>query len=75
MKSISAVFTCIFGPNYRQSMYGKRIKKSKFILDDKITLTNHGSYIWYCSKEGVRSSMAVAGTGYVNSGQDSSLAF
>lgn len=44
VKSISAVFTCIFGPNYRQSMYGKRIKKSKFILDDKITLTNHGSF-------------------------------
>ena len=44
VKYISAVFTCIFGPNYRQSMYGQRIKKSKFILDDKITLTNHGSF-------------------------------
>ena len=44
VKSISAVFTFIFGPDYRQAMYGKNIKKSKFLLDNSITLTNHGSY-------------------------------
>lgn len=44
VKSLSAVFTFIFGPNYRQAMYGKNIKKSRFLLDNIITVTNHGSY-------------------------------
>lgn len=44
IKSVSAVFTFIFGPDYRQAMYGKNIKKSKFSLDNGVTVTNHGSY-------------------------------
>ena len=44
VKSLSAVFTFIFGPDYRQAMYGKSMKKNSFILDDSITVTNHGSY-------------------------------
>ena len=44
IKSVSAVFTFIFGPDYRQAMYGKNMKKSKFLLDTGVIVTNHGSY-------------------------------
>ena len=44
IKSISAVFTFIFGPDYRQAMYGKNIKKNMFLLDDSIVVTNNGAY-------------------------------
>lgn len=44
LKSISAVFAFIFGPDFRQSMYGKRMRRKHFILDQSITFTNHGSY-------------------------------
>ena len=44
VKSISAIFTFIFGPDYRQAMYGKSMKKNSFVLDKNITVTNHGSY-------------------------------
>lgn len=44
IKSVSAVFTFIFGPDYRQAMYGKNMKKSKFMLDNGVIVTNHGSF-------------------------------
>ena len=44
IKSVSAVFTFIFGPDYRQAMYGKNIKKNMFLLDDSIVVTNNGAY-------------------------------
>ena len=44
VKSISAVLTFIFGSDYRLAMYGKSMKKNKFLLDNSITITNHGSY-------------------------------
>ena len=44
VKSISAIFTFIFGPDYRQAMYGKSMKKNIFLLDKNITVTNHGSF-------------------------------
>ena len=44
IKSVSAIFAFIFGPDYRQAMYGKNIKKSKFLLNNGIIVTNHGSY-------------------------------
>lgn len=44
IKSVSAVFTFVFGPDYRQAMYGKNMKKSKFMLDNGVIVTNHGSF-------------------------------
>lgn len=44
IKSVSAVFTFIFGPDYRQAMYGKNMKKSNFLLDNGVVVTNHGSF-------------------------------
>lgn len=44
IKSVSAVFTFIFGPDYRQAMYGKNMKKNKFLLDNGLIMTNHGAY-------------------------------
>ena len=44
VKSISAIFTFIFGPDYRQAMYGKSMKNNSFVLDKSITVTNHGSF-------------------------------
>ena len=44
IKSVSAVFTFIFGPDYRQAMYGKNMKKSNFLLDNGVIVTNHGSF-------------------------------
>ena len=44
IKSVSAVFTFIFGPDYRQAMYGNNMKKSKFMLDGSVIVTNHGSF-------------------------------
>lgn len=44
LKSLSAMFMFLFGRDYRQAMYGKRMKRNNFILDKNITFTNHGSY-------------------------------
>ena len=44
VKSISAIFIFIFGPDYRQAMYGKSMKEKSFVLDKSITVTNHGAY-------------------------------
>lgn len=44
VKSISAVLTFMFGSDYRLAMYGKSMKKNNFLLDNSITITNHGSY-------------------------------
>lgn len=44
IKSVSAVFTFIFGKDYRLAMFGKNIKKNLFLLDDSIVVTNNGSY-------------------------------
>lgn len=44
IKSVSAVFTFIFGADYRLAMFGKNIKKNLFLLDDSIVVTNNGSY-------------------------------
>ena len=44
IKSVSAVFTFIFGKDYRLAMFGKNIKKNLFLLDESIVVTNNGSY-------------------------------
>lgn len=44
VKSISAVLTFMFGSDYRLAMYGKSMKKNNFLLDNSITIANHGSF-------------------------------
>ena len=44
IKSLSATLHFLFGPDYKQAIYGKSIKKARFLLDGSIPVTNHGSF-------------------------------
>ena len=44
LSAIGWLFVIIFGRHYKQSIYGKTIRKSQFLLDDKVAPLNHGGY-------------------------------
>ena len=44
IKITGVVLVMLFGEDYKLSMYGNTLRKTKFSFDADVALTNHGSY-------------------------------
>lgn len=44
VKATTSIMTFVFGPGYKQSLFGAKLRSTDFSLQRSITCVNHGSY-------------------------------